>query len=121
MLKNNLYKIISTEKLTETATQFVITVNENHPIFNGHFPEQPIMPGVCQIQILIELARQMWGENLDLKTASNVKFLAMLDPRTIKKVSVKMELKEQLENTYRLNCQIFSDEFTFLKFRGILG
>ena len=120
MLQNNLYKILSSEKLTEDSSKFSISINENHPIFGGHFPEQPVMPGVCQLQILIELSRPLWGESLNLKSGSNLKFLAMLDPRTVKEITVKIELKEQNENGLRIIGSMFNDEFTFFKFRGIL-
>ena len=32
-----------------------ITLNPAHPIFAGHFPGNPITPGVCMLQIIKEL------------------------------------------------------------------
>ena len=34
----------------------VKNVSINEPFFNGHFPEQPIMPGVLQLEAMAQLA-----------------------------------------------------------------
>ena len=33
---------------------FLIRLNPDHTIFKAHFPGSPILPGVCQVQILTD-------------------------------------------------------------------
>ncbi|WP_455629746.1 beta-hydroxyacyl-ACP dehydratase [Parabacteroides sp.] len=59
---------------------FSIRLNPSHTIFKAHFPGSPIVPGVCQIQILSELMEMYSGRKLYLKEVKNIKFLSVLDP-----------------------------------------
>lgn len=119
MLANDLYTIISTRKLTETATESILKINAAHDIFKGHFPEQPVMPGVCQMQILTEVASDFIERELKLKEASNIKFLAMLDPRSCGDLTLQIEVKSQTEDGVKIIGKLFTEENTYLKFRGV--
>jgi 3-hydroxyacyl-[acyl-carrier-protein] dehydratase len=57
-----------------------IEFNPDHSIFSGHFPGQPVVPGVCMMELIKELLQQQTGKTLMLRTAPNVKFLQLLTP-----------------------------------------
>lgn len=48
--------------------------------FQGHFPEQPVLPGVCQIGATVALAGRMRGTRQVLVEIVNAKFVAMVVP-----------------------------------------
>ncbi|MCK5676003.1 MAG: hypothetical protein KAH99_03205 [Verrucomicrobia bacterium] len=48
--------------------------------FQGHFPEQPVLPGVCQIGAAVALAGRMRGTPQVLAEIVNAKFVAMVMP-----------------------------------------
>ncbi len=48
--------------------------------FQGHFPEQPVLPGVCQIGAMVALAGRMRGTPQVLAEIINAKFVAMVVP-----------------------------------------
>ena len=52
----------------------------DHPIYSGHFPDNPITPGVCLVQLAKELASHCWKLPLEIKGIKMVKFLNMLVP-----------------------------------------
>lgn len=60
--------------------QLELTIAADHPAFAGHFPGQPIVPGV----VLLDLALQAIGDALDTELSacavSAVKFLSPLRP-----------------------------------------
>ena len=60
---------------------FLIKLVPSHEIFKAHLPGNPIMPGVCQIQILSELIESYIGKKLFLSEIKNVKFLYVLTPK----------------------------------------
>lgn len=51
------------------------------PAFEGHFPGQPIVPGVCQIQTAITICEEAHNKQYDLKVVKNAKYFQpiMLD------------------------------------------
>ncbi len=79
MLLKDFYTI--TDQTVEANTQHTtIRLNPAHAIFRGHFPSNPVTPGVCMLQIIKELAEQKEASSLQLKKATNVKFLAVINP-----------------------------------------
>jgi len=52
-----------------------VTINEAH--FVGHFPGQPVMPGVLQIEAMAQLAGVLLMRNM--KTADKLPFLMSID------------------------------------------
>ena len=67
----------------------------SHYIYKAHFPNQPVTPGVCIIQMVTELASQLTKKELSLQCAKNVKFLSLLIPN--KETPVQVELKVEHE------------------------
>ena len=48
--------------------------------FDGHFPGQPVLPGVCLIQAVLVAAQQATGRNLELSEVVLAKFIAVVLP-----------------------------------------
>lgn len=57
-----------------------IRINPAHKIFEGHFPGQPVVPGVCMVQIVKELMEQRLNAKLLLYKGSQLKFLQLIVP-----------------------------------------
>lgn len=74
------YTLQSYEKAENGGFTAHILLNKDHDIFKGHFPGNPVTPGVCMMQIVKELTEEFIGRKLFLKTASNVKFMAIINP-----------------------------------------
>ena len=80
MLIPNLYTIKNTEKIDENNFEVQIELNPNHQVFEGHFPNNPITPGVCMMQIIKEVTEGFVLKDLFLSKVSNVKFMATINP-----------------------------------------
>lgn len=80
ILNNNFYTIKSLQQDAGNINA-LLELNDRHVIFDGHFPGQPVVPGVCMVQIIQELLETATGFSLQLKTADQIKFLSMTDPR----------------------------------------
>lgn len=80
MLIENFSTILS-EEIQGATVVTKIGINADHLLFKGHFPENPITPGVVLIQLFKEQAERFTGERLQVTNASKIKFLAPVDPR----------------------------------------
>ena len=78
-LLNSLYEIVERQQSEEKST-FVIRFNASHPVFAGHFPGHPVVPGACLIQIAEELASLRAGHTVRLTAVRNVKFRQPVSP-----------------------------------------
>jgi 3-hydroxyacyl-[acyl-carrier-protein] dehydratase len=113
-----LYHIV-TQEIGEQTLTATIALHTTHPIFEGHFPGQPILPGVCQTQICVELFNVLTQQNLVLTGASVMKFLSFINPNVHPNLTFKLDWTPQ-ENGVVLNAVTSAESTVFLKFKGDL-
>jgi 3-hydroxyacyl-[acyl-carrier-protein] dehydratase len=92
MLLEDFYKILTVESITDSQHRAIILINEKHIVFKGHFPENPIMPGVCMMQIIKELAEQITGDSLVLQKLIDVKFTALINPFLTPELKLELDI-----------------------------
>jgi 3-hydroxyacyl-[acyl-carrier-protein] dehydratase len=118
MLFADFYTIRHSEE-TDSKTTFHIRLNPEHFIYRGHFPGQPVLPGVCTLQIIKECAEQLLGENLRCQQMMLCKFLRFVDPAQCNEISLTLSLEEQEGGRFRLVAEGMSGGFYFIKMKGI--
>jgi 3-hydroxyacyl-[acyl-carrier-protein] dehydratase len=55
MMLQGLFKIGTLSPVDEFSFSAQVDINVSHPVFGGHFPERPILPGVCSIHLIKEV------------------------------------------------------------------
>lgn len=86
VLLNELYTIKDCS-VDEGKAVFNIKLNPDHFIYKAHFPNEPITPGVCIIQIAVELMGMYFERSLQLSRVKNVKFLTVMSPKDVADVT----------------------------------
>lgn len=118
LLRNNLYTISQIE-INGLNGCFTIELNSSHFIYLAHFPEEPITPGVCIVQIGQELLELLLEESclkkyrLEIKKVKNVKFLSVISPKNNTTIVYTMKKVEMSEDAMEVKAQIdvsFKDE-----------
>ncbi|MGS0525410.1 3-hydroxyacyl-ACP dehydratase FabZ family protein [Zobellia nedashkovskayae] len=108
MLIEGLYTVKSFEKEEQTV-KATVKLNAAHEVFKGHFPGNPVMPGVCMIQIIKELTEQATGKTLFLSVASNVKFMAIINPEKNDTIQLTLNVTEEGGTVKVKNTTTFDD------------
>ena len=83
--KNKMLQGILYETIAVDATGATIRLLPDSPVYQGHFPGYPITPGVCLVEIALELIAEMAGqaghdEKVRLVGAKNIKFTSPIIP-----------------------------------------
>ena len=127
MLQGEFFKIISSESLPDDPLapgieQYMLTVglNPGHPIYDGHFPGNPVVPGVCQVQMVREGLETLKKIKGTLRSSGNIKFLAMIVPSENPTLTVRYKLKYPDPENIDFSATISAGPTTFLKFNGVL-
>jgi 3-hydroxyacyl-[acyl-carrier-protein] dehydratase len=94
-----------------------LIINADHKIFDGHFPGQPVVPGVCMMQMLKEVLEQVTGKKTNLVKAHEMKFLAILNPTQNNIISATLKYTET-ENSIAVSATFFKEELVHFKFKG---
>lgn len=117
MLKNNFYHITALTHQDNTITA-TLALNSEHPIFAGHFPGQPVVPGACMLQIVKEVLGDTLSMGCQLKKADNLKFITPVDPRMADELELCLTYKTAdagLQVTAALNA----NEVVCFKMQGV--
>ncbi len=108
MLIEGLYSIINFEQAAQNVT-VLIKLHKEHAVFKGHFPGNPVMPGVCMIQMVKELTERATGKELFLSVASNIKFMAIINPEKNDTIRLTLAISEDEELIKVKNTVSFED------------
>ncbi len=111
-----LYQIESIKKDGNRATVNVV-IDPQHVVFDGHFPGHPVMPGVCQIDMIREICEKLLNQPLQLYQSDQIKFLKVIDPTIHHKLLISLELSE-IETRFRFTASISDLDNEFLKMKG---
>jgi len=92
-LLNDFYKV-NDLVVADTTAIANITINKDHIIFKGHFPGNPITPGVCMMQIIKEITEKIVKKKLFMKSANNIKFMAIINPFNTPELELQLDIIE---------------------------
>lgn len=106
-LQNNLYTIVE-----RNDNNFRIALNAEDTIYKAHFPEQPITPGVCIIQIASELLNVYFNRDISLSEVVNAKFLSVINPIETEEVvyAIGKMAYNETDNTLKVAITVSSDK-----------
>lgn len=57
-----------------------VALNAGHKIYKVHFPDNPITPGVCLVQMATEIYEEISHEQLTLSEISRIKYRSVVKP-----------------------------------------
>ncbi len=113
-LLDSLYTIIS-DNATESVHSYALRLNPEHFIYKAHFPGEPITPGVCIMQIALELTELASGCSLALSTVKNIKFLRIISPLQTEEICFNIGKLNVEEDIVRVQVTVTRDEDVYAK------
>ena len=117
ILQDSFYFIKSQHQLDQSIAA-IIEFNPDHEIFKGHFPGNPVTPGVCMIQIIREFIESVFNIQVSLINANEIKFLSMIVPTLNKEVHIDIQYKIEQQDIMTVNASIFHEDVILFKFKG---
>ncbi len=116
MLEGSFYTVLQSEAAAETYAA-LLSLNAAHPVFEGHFPGQPVVPGVCMMQTIQESLERCLQRKVQLQKANIMKFLVLIDPVAQPQVNVELKYALQPENIVKVTAAIKHESTVFMKFQ----
>ena len=117
MLLNDFFTINDSVS-SETEIWAELFINADHKIFEGHFPNQPVVPGVCMMQMIKEILEQVIGKETNLLQALDMKFLAVINPIENNLINASIKYTTDESGTINIVASLFKDELVHFKFKG---
>ncbi len=74
-----LYQVVDIG-LESDRGQASVRLNQDHPVYQGHFPTNPIIPGACLVRIGTDLLNQQINSIREIAGISRAKFYHFVRP-----------------------------------------
>lgn len=118
MLKKPLFKTLSLSH-TEGQIDAQLQIDQQSEIFAGHFPDQPVVPGACMLQIVKEVLADTLKVNLVLARADNIKFLSLVEPTA---GSLQLNIGYQLaDSNIKVTASLLAGETACMKLQAMFA
>ena len=111
---DNLFIIESVDD-TDSGFTAKLRCNAAHPVYQAHFPGNPITPGACLLKTAGEVLQQKLGRPLYLKASKNIKYLNVLVPEEGKEVCFNFSNFSQIENGCKAQVVIADETVVYSK------
>ena len=117
LLENNYYKVLRAREEGEGKAVYHIAILPDCNVYEGHFPGNPVCPGVCNIQTIKECASILVGKELRITSIKQCLFTAIATPTVCPEVDVEVEVKEA-GGSYTIVASISDEKRQYLTFKG---
>jgi 3-hydroxyacyl-[acyl-carrier-protein] dehydratase len=114
MFQNDFYTIVKQNNI-DGGVLVEVKFNPNHKIYQAHFPQNPITPGVMLIEIVKELLEEFYQFPLVLSVAKSVKFLHVVNPLEYPEVDYKILTSLDTDGTIKASVSVEKKEVVFAK------
>ncbi len=115
-LENNYYEITGTRCDTTSGT-FHIALLKDCDVYRGHFPGNPVCPGVCNIQTIKECAEKLVDKTLTISTIKLCRLTAVATPTVCPELDVTVNIAPTTAG-YAVTASIADDKHTYIDFKG---
>lgn len=104
------------EAITGQGGEYVCStrLNPGHPVYEGHFPSMPVVPGVCMLRMIKECASVALGNPIRFQAVTNCKFLSVVNPLEQKSLVLMLSVKDST----KLLVTAVAGETTVLKLKA---
>ena len=108
--------LITFDKLEQNDSGYTLpfSINNESEVFEGHFPNQPILPGVVMIELVQRAVEQVLSFKLEVKSAGTFKFLKMIDPIVLSSANLIFSIIVK-EDSWRVKAQIKNNDDIYFK------
>ncbi len=117
MLTEPIFKILALDH-RENIIDVVLEIDRHNPIFEGHFPGQPVVPGACMLQLVKDVLADALNRPVRLIIAENIKFLSLLEPATdtVLHLSIDYQLAD---SEIKVTANLTAGETVCMKLQGV--
>jgi 3-hydroxyacyl-[acyl-carrier-protein] dehydratase len=113
-----LYNILNINKEADDSLKVDVQLNPDHQIFKGHFPQQPVLPGACMVQMLREVLQKASNCILEFNRGQNIKFISLVVPGGNNILTFQIQTKLNPDGLLSVNSTLYSQNTASMKFSG---
>lgn len=118
LLENRYYRIID-RKEEGQDTVFRVSLLPDCDIYQGHFPGNPVCPGVCNIETVKECVEILTGKRLFIGFIRQCRLTAVASPDICPWVNVRINCTPA-EEGFAVTAKMSDDERVYMEYKGVM-
>lgn len=99
------YFIIKQKEIESEQARFVVELQADCAVYEGHFPGNPIAPGACNIEMVRRCASIALGRELRISAIRVCKFMMLLRPGQPEQLTIDLRWKND-----RMDATIWAED-----------
>ncbi len=121
LLENKFYSVLSEARHAEgLGATYRVAILPECNVYEGHFPGDPVCPGVCNIETIKECAMLLTGETLRYAGIKQCRLTALATPTACPEVNVDVKLTPG-DDGYIVQATIADESQTYMILKGQLS
>ncbi|MCF8082906.1 MAG: hypothetical protein K9M96_07410 [Deltaproteobacteria bacterium] len=96
------YTLINVEKPSSDRVVMTAEVDPGSPWFSGHFPNDPILPGIAQLEMALDGVSRLCERRMRISGVKKVRFKHMIRPKALITISVSPRKKAGLSYGFHI-------------------
>lgn len=117
-LENNYYRIESCRNVDGNYV-FCITLLSECDVYEGHFPGDPVCPGVCHIGMLKECVMRLVGKRLFVSFIRQCRLTSVATPALCPNVELTVGMSE-MDGGYNVTARLADVQHTYMEYKGCM-
>lgn len=117
LLQDKFYKVTGVVKTDEQNAVYTCELLKDCDVYRGHFPEKPVSPGVCNIEMIKECAMMLTGKKLVIKGIKQCRLTAVATPEVCPVVEVTVNAVPT-ESGYTVVAKIADQKQSYMEYKG---
>ena len=113
----NKYFTIASHQHQANSHLFELDLLPDCEVYQGHFPGNPVSPGVCSLQMIKECAESILGKPLFLSHINQCRYTALITPSECPQIQLQLSLSEN-EGVYQLIASLGRNGNSYLELKA---
>jgi len=119
LLKDKYYKVIKENRLDANTGVYLLSLFPQADVYRGYLPNNPICPGVCNIETIRECIEMFTGKDIAISTINRCRIPSVASPLHCPLVDVLVKIA-RLEGTdsYSVEASIADKDTVYMELKG---
>ena len=119
LLEHQYYEVVGSEQESSLSAAYTIRLLPDCPVYAGHFPGNPVCPGVCNIETIRECAMKLTGQQLRFTDIKLCRLKAIATPTASPILTVRLNATP-IEGGFTIEACIDDPAQVYMQLKGTL-
>lgn len=115
----NYFDLLEQKVSDDGSVLFTVKLNPDCSVYQGHFPGNPVCPGVCNINMIRRCIEHYTNKKLIISDIKQCRFTALITPIKQSILNLKAVITEA-EDGYNVNANLYDSSTNYIEMKCMM-